>query len=171
MLRGWHSCACSIHAKPSSTPFPPYHFLYRFRPSFNCPAFLHFTKRTDSHTEPSSLYPLSPLSLPMPYRKTGGGGRSGPFFSPLATRHSPLSLSPIIPAHPGDSPVTPIIPALLPRAFSAKGTRPRLTPIIPALTVHSPASPIIPALTRPPGGRGPLPNPNLQVILYIYLPT
>src|SRR5208337_4914419 len=30
--------------------------------------------------------------------------------SPLATRHSPLSLT--IPAHPGGSPVTPIIPAL-----------------------------------------------------------
>jgi hypothetical protein len=96
----------------SSIPFSPHHFLYSFRPSFNCPGFLHFPNCTDSRTDPSSLYPLPPLSLTAPYRKTGGAGRGGPLFSPLATRHSPLPLSPIIPALTVHSPVTPIIPAL-----------------------------------------------------------
>ena len=75
MLRGRYSSACSIHAKPSSTPFSSYQFLYSFRPPLNCPAFLHFPTRTDSRTDPSSLHLLSPLPLPTPYRKTRGGGR------------------------------------------------------------------------------------------------
>jgi hypothetical protein len=48
------------------------------------PVSIYFPTRTESCTDPSSLYPLSPLSLPKPYRKTGGGGRGRAFFSPLA---------------------------------------------------------------------------------------
>ena len=112
MLRGRDACASSILSASSPTRSLPCRFPYRFRPSLNCPVFWRFPTRTDSRTEPSSLYPLSSLSLPHPYRKTGGGGRGAPSFSPLATRHSPLRVSPTIPAPTVRSPVTLIIPAL-----------------------------------------------------------
>ena len=105
MSRGRCSCANSPLAyserpsrratRSSSTPFSRHHSKFRsYSPSL---IFLHFPARTDFHTgsssrylpcfhslsyayrfrtEPSSLYPLSPLSLPGPYRKTRGGGRA-----------------------------------------------------------------------------------------------
>jgi hypothetical protein len=75
MLRGRYFCTCPMLCTSSSTRSLPYQFLYRFYPSFNCPLFSHFPTRTVSRTDPSSLYPLFPLSLPLPYRKSRGGGR------------------------------------------------------------------------------------------------
>src|SRR5271155_4930642 len=151
MLRGCYSCACSIHAKPSSTPFSPYRFLYRFRPSFNCTSFLHFPTRTDSRTDPSSYHPLSPPPLLAPYRKTGVGGRGTNLLANIRV---------------------PNCESLRPRSFHRAGHCNRdernalnlelstlnlelhfpLSPTIPAHTVHLPATPIIPALTQNGGG-------------------
>jgi hypothetical protein len=124
MFRGRYSYARSVPPTPSSTPFSRYNFLYRFRPSFNFRVFSHFPTRTD----PSSLYRPSFQLLGAPYRKTGGGGRGEPSFSPLATRHSLLPLSPTIPT------LLPSLPRVARGAFFAKGTQPRLSLIIPALT-------------------------------------
>ncbi len=91
MFRGRCLCATTLRPIPSFIPFSPYRFLYRFRPSFNSPVFFHFRTRTDSRTEPSSLYPLPPLSLSTPYRKNRGRGEAYLF---LATRHQPLATFP-----------------------------------------------------------------------------
>jgi hypothetical protein len=127
MFRGRCSCAFSLPSTSSSTALLPYHFLYRFRPSFNCPVFLSFPARTDSRTEPSSLYPLSPLSIPTPYRKTGGGGRVRERGSFLVTRHSLTTFSNSFPCHsyksyPGVGDIK------LANTLSASGSMSRITP-------------------------------------------
>src|SRR5208282_2682378 len=94
MSRGPRSCDLSPVPRFPPTPFLPCSFVYRFHPSPNRQVFLRFPTRTNFRTEPSSFYPFSPLSLSRLYRKTRGGGRGGPSFSPLATHHSPLPLTP-----------------------------------------------------------------------------
>src|SRR5208282_206391 len=94
MFRGRRTCAFSLVPTRLSTQLSPCNFLYRLRPCFNLAVFLDFPTRTVSRTDPSSLYPLSLLSLTIPYRKNRGRGEGAPSFSPFATRHSSLATSP-----------------------------------------------------------------------------
>src|SRR5208282_4244178 len=101
MLRGRYSCARSILPTPSSIPLSPYCSRYRSRPSLNCPVLLGFSARTDSRTDSSSIYPLSPLVIPSHTEKTRGGvSPSAPAlpssrraFSPLSPFFPPLTQS------------------------------------------------------------------------------
>jgi hypothetical protein len=153
MLRGRYSCACSTHAKPSSTSFSLYHFPYRFRLFFNRPAFLYFPTRTVSRTDPSSLYPLFALSLSKPYRKTGGGGKGNDLLAnirvPIWTSLGPCSFRQAGNGNRQERNSR----ALKPSTLHLEPHFP-LTPIIPAHTSHSPVSPMIPALARTPRGEG-----------------
>src|ERR1700740_699545 len=102
------------------------------------------------------------LSGPSPYLfgyiiKFGRRADIPRFRSPLDTwRSGRFTGNGQLPAVNISSPLTPIIPALLPRSsretFFAKAARSHLSPIIPALIVAPSVTPIIPALTQKGGG-------------------
>src|SRR5271169_1675478 len=105
MFRGRCSCTISLLVYPArpelrgeraprrvptfpSTTFSPYHFLYRFRPSFNCRVFSHFP---NSYQFPyRSVFALSSF-LSIAWRavpKNRGRGEGWTVF--VATRHPSL---------------------------------------------------------------------------------
>ncbi len=85
------------------------------------------------------------------------------------------ALNPIIPVHPRNAPVSPIIPVYMQKQGGGGCTctfelltlnfLSPLTPIIPALTSHFPVSPIIPALTQKQGGGGGMLTMSLSEIV------
>jgi hypothetical protein len=79
LLAPAHAGSEQRESKDLSSSEPPTVYC-KLAPS-NSPVFFHFPTRTDFRTDPSLLYPLSPLSITRRTEKTPGGGGYPPRIS------------------------------------------------------------------------------------------